>query len=166
MSPSSLTLAQFNTAPAADLEDLLRACAPIDRWTGAILAGRPYADVEQLRGTASALAGEWTAAEVHGALAHHPRIGERAQGLAAVEAAHSRAEQAGVEDPGAWVAANARYEERFGTVFLVRAAGRSQAEMLAELERRLALDEEQERSERAEQLRQIALLRLEALVPA
>ena len=38
------------------------------------------------------------------------------------------------------------------------------AEMLAELERRLLLSDEDEQKERAEQLRQIALRRLEALL--
>ncbi len=57
-------------------------------------------------------------------------------------------------------AANVAYEERFGRIFLIRAAGRSPKEMLAELERRLANDEATEADEAVEQLRQIALLRL------
>ena len=56
--------------------------------------------------------------------------------------------------------ANAAYEERFGRIFLIRAAGRSPEEMLAELKRRLGNDELTEATEAVEQLRQIALLRL------
>lgn len=56
--------------------------------------------------------------------------------------------------------ANAAYEERFGRIFLIRAAGRSPEEMLAELKRRLGNDELTEATEAIEQLRQIALLRL------
>ena len=56
--------------------------------------------------------------------------------------------------------ANAAYEERFGRVFLIRAAGRSPEEMLAEARRRLANDKDSEVIEALEQLRQIAILRL------
>ncbi len=59
---------------------------------------------------------------------------------------------------------NAAYEARFGRVFLIRAAGRSPEEMLAELERRLANDDETEAREAAGQLAEIALLRLRAAV--
>jgi 2-oxo-4-hydroxy-4-carboxy-5-ureidoimidazoline decarboxylase len=59
------------------------------------------------------------------------------------------------------VEANQAYEERFGHVFLIRAAGRSGDEILAELERRLGNTPEAERGETADNLRQIAMLRLE-----
>ena len=55
---------------------------------------------------------------------------------------------------------NAAYEERFGRVFLIRAAGRGPDEMLAELTRRLGNDDDTEAAEALDQLRQIALLRL------
>ncbi|HEV7949033.1 MAG TPA: 2-oxo-4-hydroxy-4-carboxy-5-ureidoimidazoline decarboxylase, partial [Glaciihabitans sp.] len=54
----------------------------------------------------------------------------------------------------------AAYEARFGRVFLIRAAGRSRAEILSELTRRLELDDETELAIVGEQLRDIALLRL------
>jgi 2-oxo-4-hydroxy-4-carboxy-5-ureidoimidazoline decarboxylase len=56
------------------------------------------------------------------------------------------------------------YEERFDRVFLVRAAGRSPEEMLAELRRRLGNDEETERRETTEQLAEISALRVKGLV--
>ena len=59
------------------------------------------------------------------------------------------------------LAGNRAYEERFDRVFLIRAAGRGAGEILAELERRLGNDDATERAETLEQLRQIALLRLE-----
>jgi 2-oxo-4-hydroxy-4-carboxy-5-ureidoimidazoline decarboxylase len=64
----------------------------------------------------------------------------------------------------ALVEGNHAYEERFGHVFLIRAAGRSPEEMLAELQRRLANDAETERHEATEQLAQITGLRLRGLV--
>jgi len=55
---------------------------------------------------------------------------------------------------------NAAYEERFGRVFLIRAAGRTPDEILAALERRLAGDDDAEAAEASVQLAEIALLRL------
>jgi 2-oxo-4-hydroxy-4-carboxy-5-ureidoimidazoline decarboxylase len=49
-------------------------------------------------------------------------------------------------------------------VFLIRAAGRSPQEMLAELRRRLANDAAAERTEVTEQLAQITGLRVKELV--
>ena len=43
---------------------------------------------------------------------------------------------------------NREYEKRFDRVFLIRAAGRSSAEILAELHRRLGNDDETERRRR------------------
>ena len=52
----------------------------------------------------------------------------------------------------------------FRRLFLLRAAGRSPEEMLAELTRRLGNDDEAEAAEALDQLRQIALLRLEGTI--
>jgi 2-oxo-4-hydroxy-4-carboxy-5-ureidoimidazoline decarboxylase len=60
--------------------------------------------------------------------------------------------------------ANAVYEQRFGHVFLIRAAGRTSAEILSELERRLHNDDATERVETVTALRDIAVLRLEQVV--
>ena len=60
--------------------------------------------------------------------------------------------------------ANREYEERFDHVFLIRAAGRSPEEMLAELRRRLGNDAETERAEVTGQLAEITALRVRELV--
>ena len=106
-----------------------------------------------------------TEADVAEALDAHPRIGDRAEGES-TDAQFSRAEQASVADVDASTreqlrAGNLAYEERFGRVFLIRAAGRSPAEMLAELRRRLGNDPDTERREVADQLCQITRLRVE-----
>jgi 2-oxo-4-hydroxy-4-carboxy-5-ureidoimidazoline decarboxylase len=59
---------------------------------------------------------------------------------------------------------NRAYEERFDQVFLIRAAGRSPEEMLAELRRRLGNDVGAERAEVTEQLAQITALRVKGIV--
>jgi 2-oxo-4-hydroxy-4-carboxy-5-ureidoimidazoline decarboxylase len=62
--------------------------------------------------------------------------------------------------------ANLAYEQRFGRVFLVRAAGRTPLEILTEAERRLGNDPESEQREVVDQLAQITRLRLGKLLVA
>ncbi len=159
---------EFNALDAAAAAETVGVWAAIPAWTDAVVAGRPYASVDELAQAARAAAERWTGDDLDAALAHHPRIGARVAG-AGVEAAASRREQSSMTDADADVAdaiaaGNAAYEERFGRVFLIRAAGRSPAEMLAELHRRLENDDDAETSEALGQLAQIALLRLEATV--
>lgn len=160
-----MTLAEFNAAPHAQAMTLLLACADVERWAQAVAHGRPYRTVDDALQAARTSAAPWTDQEVDAALARHPRIGVRAQG-SDPDAAMSRAEQSGL-DEDALVrerlrAGNVAYEERFGHVFLIRAAGRSATEILAALDERLTHDPETERRIAAEQLREIAVLRLES----
>jgi len=156
---------EFNALPAGEARSLVAGCLGVPRWVDEVVAARPYADAELLvkQGHDSALA--LADDELAQALSRHPRIGERREAEDA-EARHSRDEQSGVraEDAERLRAANAAYEARFGRVFLIRAAGRSSEEILAELERRLANDDATEREETVTALRDIALLRLEKVV--
>jgi 2-oxo-4-hydroxy-4-carboxy-5-ureidoimidazoline decarboxylase len=137
----------------------LLGCLSVPRWADEVLSGEPYADRSALLVAAGAAARSLSDPELDQALSAHPRIGERG-------GAQSQREQAGVDASAAdrLAAGNAAYEERFGRVFLIRAAGRDADEILAELERRLANTDDAERAETVDNLRQIALLRLEALV--
>ncbi len=160
-----MDLATFNALPAADAAETVRPCADIDFWVDDVVAGRPYQCRDALLLRAMRAAADWTAADVDAALAQHPRIGQRAQGDS-TEARLSRTEQpTAAEETAARIAeGNAAYEARFGRIFLVRAAGRTAEEILANLTERLANDPATEALVTAEQLRQIALLRLENLV--
>ncbi|WP_062312409.1 2-oxo-4-hydroxy-4-carboxy-5-ureidoimidazoline decarboxylase [Demequina rhizosphaerae] len=145
-------------------EDLL-ACLNVSRWADA-LAARAYPTMLELERAAVSAGTPLTPEEIEEALAAHPRIGERREGDGA-EARFSRAEQASSASPDEALAArlaslNAAYEERFGRVFLIRAAGRSREEIVGEIERRLENDDVAELAEVADQLRGIALLRLRA----
>lgn len=165
--PGPLDLQSFNTADDALVASVLRPCLDVDRWVVEIAAGRPYRDREGLLARASDAAEPLTTAEIEAALAHHPRIGETPQASSA-EAAHSKAEQSGL-DIGADVkarltAGNRAYEEQFGRVFLIRAAGRSSAEILEALQKRLGNEPDAELVVVGEQLREIAMLRLEGRV--
>ena len=163
-----MSLDEFNHADREAAIAALRPCVDVTRWCEELADGRPYSSVDELVARAEVAASPFTAAEVEAALAHHPRIGERARGEHA-EAAMSRTEQAGVDPSDAAIATalaegNRAYEEKFGHVFLIRAAGRDATEILSELERRLSNDEGTERAETLGALRQIALLRLEQVV--
>jgi 2-oxo-4-hydroxy-4-carboxy-5-ureidoimidazoline decarboxylase len=163
-----MNIDDFNALDAERARAEVTVWAAIPSWVEAVVGGRPYPDVGDLAAVAASAARDWTRADLDAALPHHPRIGARVTGGDA-EAAASRREQASMTDAVAGVAAgiadgNAAYEARFGRVFLIRAAGRSPEEMLSELERRLANDDETEAREAAGQLAEIALLRLRAAV--
>lgn len=128
-------------------------------------AGWPYPNLQTLLDAAErAWAGleppDWDEA-FHG----HPRIGERGGSAPA----DSEDEQRGVREAGAGVLArlaeaNRLYEDRFGHVFLIAAAGKGPDEILAALHRRLGNDPVTEAQVAAAEHRKIARMRLEKLL--
>jgi OHCU decarboxylase len=135
------------------------------KWATQVAAGRPYENVDSLLVAADKT---WMALEPQDwleALDAHPRIGERG----GKSAEFSKQEQAGVGNAGqdvhaAIAAGNAEYEERFGHVFLISAAGRSADEILAALTDRLGNDPDTELRVAAEEHRRITRLRIERLL--
>jgi 2-oxo-4-hydroxy-4-carboxy-5-ureidoimidazoline decarboxylase len=162
------SLEEFNTLPVEAAERELLACNAAPRFAREVAAGRPYRSATELADAAAAVAAGLSWAEVEVALTAHPRIGQRATGDSA-EASASRREQASVGAAPMPVRAaldrgNRAYEQRFGHVFLIRAAGRGPREMLAELTRRLDNDESAEQVETTAQLAEITRLRVERVV--
>ena len=163
-----MKLAEFNTADRARAVETLRPCVDVQRWVDTVAAARPFPSREALLAFAAGAAEPFTPAEVESAMAHHPRIGERPT-AATTEASMSRSEQAGVDPADAGVAqalaqGNKDYEDKFGRVFLIRAAGRTAPEILQALNERLANSPAEEDTIVAQQLREIAVLRLEGLI--
>ena len=157
-----IALNHFNQLPGDEAAALLQPCVAIPGWTAALVAARPFASLAELQQTASDIAGAWGRVELEQALSAHPRIGEKPAGA---HAALSRQEQSAVDNRDAQLAAalregNARYEARFGRVFLIRAKGRSGEEILHALEQRLTNSDAEEIAAALEQLREITLLRL------
>lgn len=145
--------------------DGLRAALGVERWVTDVTAAGPFDSLEALLDAARAAATPLAAEEVEEAITHHPRIGERPEGEGIAQD-FSRAEQGDAGDPQtnlAIVAGNKVYEQRFGRIFIIRAAGRSRAEILHELQHRLKLAPATELGIVGEQLRDIALLRLQKL---
>jgi 2-oxo-4-hydroxy-4-carboxy-5-ureidoimidazoline decarboxylase len=151
-------------------DEQLRACCVADTWLRTMSAARPFRSVDDALALSDETVRELGAAELDQALAAHARIGERRSGTT-TEDRWSRAEQAGalaVDDDvqTRLTEANRRYEQRFGRVFLIRAAGRSAEEMLAALEERLHHDDDTELDVVRRELAEIVRLRLAKVVGA
>jgi 2-oxo-4-hydroxy-4-carboxy-5-ureidoimidazoline decarboxylase len=161
-------MSSFSNPPSADhLRVDLRACLAVPRWIDEVAARAPFGSVDELLEAGREAANPLTAEEVEAALADHPRIGEKPVGEGAAQQ-FSRAEQESLDADDADLAdaiaeGNAVYEKRFGRVFLIRAAGRSRGEILEELNRRIRLSDDEEFTIVEQQLREIALLRLEQM---
>lgn len=164
----SLSLDEFNQLPKEDAYAVLRPCLDVPRWVQAIADARPYSTVEQALEAGRTATHPLVDEEIKAALAHHPRIGERAQeGSAEADLSKREQQSLGEAAPGIesrLAEGNRAYEEKFGRVFLIRATGRTHEEILSELERRLDQQPERELTEVGEQLEQIAALRLEGLL--
>ncbi|WP_448668099.1 2-oxo-4-hydroxy-4-carboxy-5-ureidoimidazoline decarboxylase [Enterobacter mori] len=162
-----IALHEFNHLPHEKALALIHPCVALPVWAEALVRGRPYLSRSEVFSTAKALAQNWDEAALAQALSAHPRIGEKPVGVQ--EAALSRQEQGAVNEGDADLAqalrdGNARYEARFGRVFLIRAKGRSGEEILQALHARLENSDAQEVQAALEQLREITLLRLEGVI--
>lgn len=163
-----ISLQDFNHLPHEQALALIHPCVALPRWADALVHGRPYASAASFQFCISDFAVLNNSSRLAQALSAHPRIGEKPAGSAA-EAALSRQEQGAVNDRDAALAralreGNARYEARFGRVFLIRAKGRSGEEILQALHARLENSDVQEIRAALEQLREITLLRLEGVI--
>ena len=149
-----MRLASFNAAATEDAVAVLMSCCASRRFAALMAAGRPYPSFAALQAAISAAFESLSWDDVLEAMAGHPRIGAQVAGQSATE-------QSGVADSSraALAAGNLEYEERFGHVFLIRAAGLSGEEMLAALQERLKNDPRAERQVATAQLREITLLR-------
>lgn len=155
----------FQAMPADEaVRELLPLCDS-ERWAREVADRRPYAGLTALLTTSDEIFAGLDESALDAALAGHPRIGEQVDGAHAA-AQLSRSEQSAMQSADEQVAAqilqgNQDYERRFDRVFLIRAAGRAPREILGELQRRIGNDDDTERAEVREQLRQITRLRLE-----
>jgi 2-oxo-4-hydroxy-4-carboxy-5-ureidoimidazoline decarboxylase len=162
--------AAFNQAAPEALRPRLLALTASPAWADELLAGRPYADTESLLAASDRIVTALPEDEVDAALAGHPRIGEQAgRTLARDQASRSAREQSGMasadeEVRRAMTEGNAVYEERFGRIYLVAAAGRSAEELLTILRHRLDNDPATELDVVREQLARITRLRLTELL--
>jgi 2-oxo-4-hydroxy-4-carboxy-5-ureidoimidazoline decarboxylase len=145
-------------------DEQLRACCAADAWLSRMQLARPFESTKAMLDLSDDIVLGLDDTALDQALGAHARIGERRLGSTA-EDRWSRSEQAGAltaetELQERIAAGNRAYEERFGHVFLIRAAGRSAEEMLAALEERLGNDRDTERDVVRRELAEIVRLRL------
>jgi OHCU decarboxylase len=160
-------LRRYNELSADEARATLSTCLDIPRWVQDVQTGRPYDSVNAVLHRARHAAADFSDAELDAALGRHPRIGEKAGAGHDVEFSKKEQSAVGDADPAitqAILDGNVEYERKFDRVFLIRAAGRSADEILAELRRRLGNTPEAERAEVVTQLREIALTRLESVL--
>lgn len=150
-----MTLASYNAAPAAEAMAEMLACCSSRCFARAMTDGRPYGSLSVALRAVNSVFESMTWDDALEAMAEHPRIGARVSGVSA-------AEQSGVADDSraAFIAGNTAYEDRFGHVFLICAAGLSGDQMLAALRERLTNNEQEERTVVFAELRAITRLRV------
>ena len=142
----------------------LAGCCAAPAWAGAVAAGGPYRDLDGLIAAAERLWWDQPPDEWRAALAAHPRIGERVDQSSREALEQGRVSEASAAELDDLAALNRAYESQFGMTYVVRATGRTAAEMLDLLRTRLANDPDVELRVAAEQQWEITVLRLQALV--
>lgn len=163
-------LDELNAASHDDAVRTFRQCCGSSTWAEAMAAGRPFDGPPFVHLMADTVLDRLTRDDWLEAFAAHPRIGERhADDGSDNPTEWSEQEQSGMKDAEADVQkrlalGNQEYFDRFGYIFLISAAGKSAAEMLAALERRLEHDPEVELDVAAAQQRLITHLRLDKLL--
>ncbi len=160
----------LNSLPNDLSEAELLKCCGSKRWAERMAAARPFSDLEQLLSQADEI---WRSLETDDwleAFRAHPKIGEKKAAAAQTPEAQSWSaqEQSAMASASAQARSrladlNEKYEELFGFIFIVCATGKSPAEMLAMLERRMLNDRQTELRMAAEEQRKITRLRLAKL---
>jgi len=160
-----MTLTEWNVMSAEDAAKAVLPCCGSEAWARGLTGQRPFATFEDLSKASDAV---WLALPERDwvqAFESHPRIGQaHAKAATAKSLAWSEGEQAAANPDDAARAAlalgNAAYEAKFGRIFIVCATGKSAAEMLVILKKRMENDAATEIREAAEQQRLITQIRL------
>jgi 2-oxo-4-hydroxy-4-carboxy-5-ureidoimidazoline decarboxylase len=167
-------LAWFNELPPAAAQQALLECCSAAKWAQQMAAARPYAALHDAIRQSSAIVAGLTVTDLADALAGHPRIGQQPDTAADASqtlraASWSRGEQSGVDTGDAatmraLAEANLEYEQRFGHIYLVCAAGRTGKELLDVVHGRLQNQPDAEWQVVRTELQKINALRLERLL--
>ncbi|HEY8946661.1 MAG TPA: 2-oxo-4-hydroxy-4-carboxy-5-ureidoimidazoline decarboxylase [Polyangiaceae bacterium] len=160
----------LNGAARQDAERALFRCCGAERWVARMLERRPFASRADLFSSAESIWWALDGEDFREAFSHHPEIGDlsRLRERFAATAELSEREQAAVagSDEATLIAlreGNRLYKERFGFLFIVRASGRTAAEMLELLRARSKNEPDVELRIAAAEQYAITRLRLENL---
>jgi len=149
-------VSRLNGLGRVEAVDVLRSFCASLRWAERMADARPFEDADALLRIADRAFWSMQEPDWLEAFAAHPRIGARGGDPV------SQAEQSGVQEAERveLLELNESYYAKHGFVFLISASGRSGAEMLAELKRRLASSRAQEIRTAAEEQAKILRLRI------
>jgi 2-oxo-4-hydroxy-4-carboxy-5-ureidoimidazoline decarboxylase len=165
-------LTRWNHLPPDEAVKIILPCCGSKAWAEGMLARRPFPDEAALLVASSEVWRSLSRSDWMEAFQSHPRIGESrpaspfsTPSALAQSVEWSAQEQQKVGDAKnavkiALAEANREYERRFDRIFIVCATGKSAAEILEILQRRLSNDADTELHEAAEQQRQITQIRL------
>lgn len=163
----SSVLARWNGLEMEKAAEEILPCCGSRPWAANIAALRPLLDEAALLRASDEVWRKLPETDWIEAFRSHPRIGETRTPESAAEraATWSSEEQRNVSVAAdtiktALAEGNRAYEQRFHRIFIVCATGKTPAELLAILQRRLRNDDATELREAAEQQRQITQLRL------
>jgi 2-oxo-4-hydroxy-4-carboxy-5-ureidoimidazoline decarboxylase len=163
----SAVLARWNRLAQEEAEREILACCGSRTWAASMALKRPIHDELSLIETSDAIWRSLGESSWLEAFRSHPRIGEtRAEKISTAQSsAWSEQEQqkAATAEEAVKMAlkwGNREYEQKFGRIFIVCAAGKSASEILEILRRRLHNDDATELQQAAEEQRQIMHLRL------
>lgn len=162
-----LDISDFNAMDEKQARTALTRCCGSTRWVEAMLARRPFETFADLFQAADDVWWSLDRSDWLEAFSHHPKIGDLSslrQKFAAT-ADLSIQEQVSVNEASETVLrglarGNAAYLEKFGYIFIVKAAGKSAADMLTTLQKRLRNDPDTEIIIAADQNKQIMTQRL------
>lgn len=158
-----IRLAALNDCAPETARVQFRRCCASARWVNGMEQARPFADMDQLEKCADRVWASCSHEDWLEAFAAHPRIGDQSG------TRWSNQEQSGVSGVASTVLmdlfeANRAYQNKFGFIFIVCATGKSAAEMLQLLKRRIQNTPEEELKIATEQQRLITRLRLRKLL--
>ena len=167
----TLTIAEFDALRDAEAAFKLAACCGASRWVAEMLKRRPFGTRAALIAASDDVAVLLNDSDWLEAFAYHPRIGQRRSNAAVSTTAESwsTGEQSAVSNASSEIRAaikdgNDEYEQKFGFIFIISAAGRSAEQILAALRQRMSNAPNEEIRVAAREQQLITRLRLEKLV--
>ena len=164
-------VSELSALPDAEAADLLRSCCGASAWVEQMVAKRPFNSGTQLLETADKVWKGLSTDEKREAFDHHPRIGEKlsaaaqtdkAKAFAEREQANVRLASSSVHDQMSLI--NRAYEQKFGFIYIVSAAGKDGHELIDLARKRIRNDAKTEIGIAEEEQNKITRLRLEALI--
>jgi len=165
-----ITIDEFNEMDASVAKGLLQDCCASREWNTALLASRPYTDLQELLQRADQVWSDLSEKDYLEAFDAHPRIGDPDSLKARYGSTRNMAEgeQSGMQTASDKVIneladLNNRYYDQFGFIFIVCATGKSARQMLELIKERVYRDRDAEVVTAAEEQRKITEIRLRNL---